>query len=126
MAAGSSRKQQVKRQKWQRVQRNNKRTLAALEKWLDQSSRELKTTSAYLLERQVEVNMQTLEQAAGTIEDNYNSFVSAASKFINNFTYKYPGRNHVESIAEIPEEFPEQRPVGGHVRCPTVQCYYLL
>ena len=53
-----SRKQQVKRQKWQRVQRNNKRTLAALGKWLDQSSRELKTTSAYLLERQVEVNSQ--------------------------------------------------------------------
>ncbi len=27
-------KQQVKRQKWQRVQRNNKRTFAKLEKWL--------------------------------------------------------------------------------------------
>ena len=53
-----NRKQQVKRQKWQRVQRNNKRTFAELEKWLDKSSRELKATSAYLLERQVEVNSQ--------------------------------------------------------------------
>ena len=59
-------------------------------------------------------NMQTLEQSAGTIEGNYNSFVSAASKFNNNFTYRYPGWGHVESQAEIPEEFPEQRPVGSH------------
>ncbi len=66
-------------------------------------------------------NMQTLEQS---IEGNYNSFVSAASKFNNNFTYRYPGWNHVESPAEIPEEFPGQCPVGGHVKCPTVQCYY--
>ncbi len=51
-------------------------------------------------------NMQTLEQSAGTIEGNYNSLVSAASKFNNNFTYRYPGREHVESQAEIPEEFP--------------------
>ena len=50
--------QQVKHQKWQRIQRNNKRTFAKLEKWLDQSSRELKATSAYLLEHQVEVNSQ--------------------------------------------------------------------
>ena len=53
-----NRKQQVKHQKWQRVQRNNKRTFAELEKWLNQSSRELKATSAYLLECQVEVNSQ--------------------------------------------------------------------
>ncbi len=53
-----SRKQQVKRQKWQRVQRNNKGAFAKLEKWLNQSSRELKATSAYLLECQVEVNSQ--------------------------------------------------------------------
>ena len=52
------RKQQVKCQKWQRVQRNNKRTFAELEKWLDKSSRDLKATSAYLLEHQVEVNSQ--------------------------------------------------------------------
>ncbi len=51
-------------------------------------------------------NMQTLEQSTGTIEGNYNSFVSAASKFNNNFTYRYPGQDHVESQAEIPEEFP--------------------
>ncbi len=56
-----SRKQQVKRRKWQRVQRNNKRTFAKLEKWLDKSSRELKATSAYLMERQVEVNSQLLK-----------------------------------------------------------------
>ncbi len=53
-----SRKQQVKCQKWQRVQRNKKRTYAKLEKWLDKSSRELKATSAYLLERQMEVSSQ--------------------------------------------------------------------
>ncbi len=69
-------------------------------------------------------NMQTLEQSASAIEGNYNSFVSAASKFNNNFTYRYPGRDNVESQAEIPEEFPGQRPVGGHVECPTVHYYY--
>ncbi len=69
-------------------------------------------------------NMQTLEQSAGTIEGNYNSFVSAASKFNNNFTYRYPGQDHVENQAEIPEEFPGQHPVGGHIECPTVQYYY--
>jgi hypothetical protein len=53
-----SRKQQVKDQKWQRVQRNNKRTFAELEKQLNQSSRELKSNSTYLLEHQVEVNSQ--------------------------------------------------------------------
>jgi hypothetical protein len=40
------------------VQRNNKRTFTELSKWLDQSSKELKATSAYRLERQVEVNSQ--------------------------------------------------------------------
>jgi hypothetical protein len=53
-----SRKQQVKHQKWQRVQKNNKKTFAELEKWLNKSSEELKATSAYLLECQVEVNSQ--------------------------------------------------------------------
>jgi hypothetical protein len=53
-----SRQQHVKHQKWQRVQRNNKRTFAVLEKWLNQSSRELKATSAYLLEHEVEMNSQ--------------------------------------------------------------------
>jgi hypothetical protein len=53
-----SRKQQVNRQKWQSIQRNNKRTFAKLEKLLDKSSRKLKETSAYLLECQVEVNNQ--------------------------------------------------------------------
>ena len=53
-----NRKQKVKQEKWKRVQRNNKRTFTELSKWLDQSSKELKATSAYLLERQVEVNSQ--------------------------------------------------------------------
>ncbi len=37
--------------------------LKKLEKWLNQSSRELKTTSAYLLEHQVEVNSSQLFDA---------------------------------------------------------------
>ncbi len=53
-----SRKQQVKCQKWQRVQKNNKRTFAKLEEQLNKSSAELKATSAYLLEYQVEANSQ--------------------------------------------------------------------
>ncbi len=61
-------------------------------------------------------NMQTLEQSAGTFEGNYNSFVSAASKFNNNFTYRYPGRG----LAEIHAEIPGQRPVGRQVERPTV------
>jgi hypothetical protein len=40
------------------VQKNNKRTFTELSKWLDQSSKELRATSAYLLECQVEVNSQ--------------------------------------------------------------------
>ncbi len=51
-------------------------------------------------------NMQTLEQAAGTIEGNYNFFVSAASKFNNNFTYRYPGRNHVREPSRDPRRVP--------------------
>ncbi len=50
-----NRKQKVKHELWKRVQRNNKRTFTELLKWLDQSSKELKATSAYLLEHQVEV-----------------------------------------------------------------------
>ena len=48
----------MKHDYWKRLQRNNKRTFTELSKWLDQSSKELKATSAYLLERQVEVNSQ--------------------------------------------------------------------
>jgi hypothetical protein len=53
-----NRKQQVKHEQWKRVQRNNKTTFTELSKWLDQSSKELRATSAYLLECQVEVNSQ--------------------------------------------------------------------
>ncbi len=53
-----NRKQKVKQEQWKRVQRNNKRTFTELSKWPDQSSKELKATSAYLLEHQVEVNSQ--------------------------------------------------------------------
>ncbi len=48
----------MKHQKWQRVQKNNKRTFAELSKRLDKSSKELKATSVYLVECQVEVNSQ--------------------------------------------------------------------
>ncbi len=53
-----TRKQQVKHEQWKRVQWNNKRIFTELSRWLDQSSKELKATSAYLLECQVEVNSQ--------------------------------------------------------------------
>jgi hypothetical protein len=53
-----NRKQKLKHENWKRVQRNNKRTFTELSKWLDKISKELKTTSAYLLECQVEVNSQ--------------------------------------------------------------------
>ncbi len=49
-------------------------------------------------------NMQTLEQSASTTEGNYKAFVSAASKFNENFTYQYPIQYH----AEIPVKIPEQ------------------
>jgi hypothetical protein len=49
---------ELKRECWKRVQRNNKRTFMELSKWLGKSSKELKATSAYLLEHQVEVNSQ--------------------------------------------------------------------
>ncbi len=55
MAAGSSR---LSARSGKEEKRNNKRTFAELEKWLDKSSRELKATSAYLLECQVEVISQ--------------------------------------------------------------------
>jgi hypothetical protein len=68
-------------------------------------------------------NMKTLEQSASTIEGNYNSFVSAASKFNKNFTYQYPGQSHGEIHAEIPEEIPGQCPVGGQSERSTAQPY---
>jgi hypothetical protein len=60
-------------------------------------------------------NMQTLEQSASTIEENYKAFVSAASKFNNNIAYQYPVQYH----AKIPVEIPEQHHVEHHVQCPT-------
>jgi hypothetical protein len=62
--------------------------------------------------------MQTLEQSASTIEGNNNLFVSAASKFNNNFIYRYPG----QSYAEIPAEIPGRRHVERHVERPMVHC----
>jgi hypothetical protein len=53
-----NRKQKVKHEHWKRVQGDNKRTFSKLLKWLDKSSKELKATSAYLLEGQMEVNSQ--------------------------------------------------------------------
>jgi hypothetical protein len=52
-----SRKHMAQHQSWQKVQSNNKRTFAKLEKWLDNSSKEIKLISTYLLEHQVEVNI---------------------------------------------------------------------
>jgi hypothetical protein len=50
-------------------------------------------------------NMQTLEQSAGTIEENYKEFASAALRCNNNnFTYQYPAEHN----AEIPVVIPEQ------------------
>ncbi len=54
----SNRKQKLKHEQWQRVQKNKKETITQLSKWIDKSSKELKATSAYLLEHQVEVNSQ--------------------------------------------------------------------
>ena len=68
--------------------------------------------------------MQTLEQSASTIEENYNSLVSPASKFNNNFTYRYPGWSLAEIHAEIQAEFPGQCHVGRQAERPTVQHYY--
>jgi hypothetical protein len=51
-------RKKVKHEQWKRVQRNNKRTFTELSNWLDQNTKELKATSAYLLEHQVEVNSQ--------------------------------------------------------------------
>jgi hypothetical protein len=47
--------------------------------------------------------MQKLEQSASTIEENYQAFVSGASRFNNNFIYQYPAEHHAEIPAEIPE-----------------------
>jgi hypothetical protein len=48
-------------------------------------------------------NMQTLEQSPSTIEGNCKAFVSAASRFNNNFSYQYPAEYHEEIPAEIPD-----------------------
>jgi hypothetical protein len=48
-------------------------------------------------------NMQMLEQTVSMIEANYKSFVLAASRFNNNFTYKYPLQRHAEIPVKIPE-----------------------
>jgi hypothetical protein len=48
-------------------------------------------------------NMQTLEQSASTIEENYKAFVSAASRFNKHFIYQYPVQYHAEIPVEIPE-----------------------
>jgi hypothetical protein len=53
-----NRKQEVKQEQWKRVQRNNKRSFTELSKWFDQNSKELKASSANVLERQVEANSQ--------------------------------------------------------------------
>jgi hypothetical protein len=60
--------------------------------------------------------MQTLEQSASTIEENYKAFASAASRFNNNLIYQYPVQYH----SEIPVEIPKQCHVERHVQCPTV------
>ncbi len=60
-------------------------------------------------------NMHTLEQLASTIEGNYKAFVSAASRFNNNFSYQYPAECH----AEIPAEISRQCYVERHVQHPT-------
>jgi hypothetical protein len=61
-------------------------------------------------------NMKTLEQSVSTIEENYKAFVSAASRFNNNFIYQYPVQYH----AEIPVEISERRRVEHHIQRPTV------
>jgi hypothetical protein len=45
-----TKKHKVKFQKWQQVQKRNKKTFAELEKWLSNSKKEIKKVSAYLLE----------------------------------------------------------------------------
>jgi uncharacterized Zn finger protein (UPF0148 family) len=56
-----TKKHKVKFQKWQQVQKRNKKTFAELEKWLSNSKKEIKKTSAYLLECQVVVNSQLFQ-----------------------------------------------------------------
>jgi hypothetical protein len=49
-------------------------------------------------------SMQTLEQSACRIEENYKAFVPAVSRCNNNsFTYQYPAKYHAEIPVEIPE-----------------------
>jgi hypothetical protein len=60
--------------------------------------------------------MQTLKQSASAYEENYKAFVSAASRFNNNFIYKYPVQYH----AEIRVEIPERSYVECHVQHPTI------
>jgi hypothetical protein len=74
-----SRKQQVKHLKWQRVQKNNKRTFAELFKLLDKSSKELKATSAYPLECQVEDNCQLFKA-------HYRNMVKDRAEIFKNTT----------------------------------------
>jgi hypothetical protein len=74
-----NRKQKVKHEQWKRVQRSNKRTFTELSKWLDQSSKELRTTSAYLLECQVEVNSQLFKA-------RYRNVVEGRAKILKHTT----------------------------------------
>ncbi len=49
-------------------------------------------------------NMQTLEQSASTINENYKAFAPAALRYNhNNFTDQYPAQHHAEIPVEIPE-----------------------
>jgi hypothetical protein len=74
-----NRKQKAKHEQWKRVQRNNKRTFTELLLWLDQSSKELKATSAYLLECQVEVNSQLFK-------DPYRNVVKDRAEILKHTT----------------------------------------
>ncbi len=57
-----------------------------------------------------------LEHSASSIEKKFKAFVSAASRFNNNYIYQYPSQNH----AEIPVEITERCHMECHVQCPTV------
>ena len=56
-----TKKHKVKFQKWQQVQKRNKKTFAELEKWLSNSKKEIKKISAYLLERKMLVKSQLFQ-----------------------------------------------------------------
>ncbi len=62
----------VKHEQWRRVQKNNKMTFTELSEWLDQSSKGLKATSAYLLEYQVEVNSQLFKAKIARLPERYH------------------------------------------------------